>query len=58
MKKGLLKWLPDEPFRFKKIFNYLLQGLLKALLRGRIVLQVVTQNTVGTAMLILLSLRY
>lgn len=28
MKKGLLGLLPDEPFRFKKIFTYLLQGLL------------------------------
>lgn len=28
MKKGLLRLLPDEPFRFKKIITYLLQGLL------------------------------
>lgn len=28
MKKGLLRYLPDEPFRFKKTFTYLLQGLL------------------------------
>lgn len=28
MKKGLSRFLPDEPFRFKKLINYLLQGLL------------------------------
>lgn len=28
MKKGLFRLLPDEPFRFKKIITYLLQGLL------------------------------
>lgn len=28
MKKGLFRYLPDEPFRFKKTFTYLLQGLL------------------------------
>ena len=28
MRKGFFRYLPDEPFRFKKIFNYLLQGLL------------------------------
>ena len=28
MKKGLSGLLPDEPFRFKKIITYLLQGLL------------------------------
>lgn len=28
MKKGLFRFLPDEPFRFKKIITYLLQGLL------------------------------
>lgn len=28
MSKGMRNLLPDEPFRFKKIINYLLQGLL------------------------------
>jgi len=28
MRKGFFRYLPDEPFRFKKIFNYPLQGLL------------------------------
>ncbi len=28
MKKGILRFLPEEPFRFKKIINYFLQGLL------------------------------
>lgn len=28
MKKGIARFLPEEPFRFKKIINYFLQGLL------------------------------
>jgi uncharacterized membrane protein len=28
MKKGISRFLPEEPFRFKKIINYFLQGLL------------------------------
>jgi uncharacterized membrane protein len=28
MKKGISKYLPHEPFRWKKIFQYFLQGLL------------------------------
>jgi len=28
MKKGLYRFLPDEPFQFKKLIQYLLQGLL------------------------------
>lgn len=28
MKKGLSRYFPDEPFRFKKMITYLLQGLL------------------------------